>query len=155
MFISLRRRGCSLANLSPFRVKRQGRPCECVCTSAKDVRRSLSQVDLKYVLIRFKVLINDLTRATCDRQCAEHQQQYPYVWVVGTDLSRAVVLAMVKCGAGFAMLLHLLLPLYFPTDHLMGHTLWGCEIFFICTSTSLARWLFTSGSGRVTNAEGT
>ena len=29
------------------------------------------------------------------------------------------------------MLFHLLLPLDFPAENMMGHTFWGCEIVFI------------------------
>ena len=49
--------------------------------SAKDVRRSLPQVDLKVCFDSLQSAKWSFTRTTCDRQCAEHQQQYPYVWV--------------------------------------------------------------------------
>ena len=59
MYISLRRQGCSLANVSTISCEQTGTSLW-MCISAKDVRRSLPHVDLKYVLIRFKVL-NDLS----------------------------------------------------------------------------------------------
>ena len=68
-------RECSMANLSTISSE-QTRTSLWMCIGAKDVRRSLPHVDLKYVLIRFKVL------PVC----------------LSTDLSRAVVLAMVKQG---------------------------------------------------------
>ena len=110
-------------------VVQHGKPVHRLCISAKDVRRSIPHVDVRYVLIRFKVLndlsLEQLVTGNVQSICSNTRMSGYRLVACG------IVLAMVSREAGFAMLLHLLLPLDFPVDHLMRHTFWGCEIFFI------------------------
>ena len=148
MFINLRRRGCSLANLSTIYCE-QTRMSLRMCISAKDVRRSLPHMDLNYVLIRFKVL-NDLSleqlvtgnvQSTSNNTCMSGYRLVACGNACDGEVGRQALPCCSICCC------HLIFQLTIWWDTLSVDARYSSY-----RSISLARWLFTSGSGRVTNA---
>ena len=143
--------GCSLANLSTISCEQTGASMW-MCISAKDVRRSLPHVDLKYGLIRFKVLnglsLEQLVTGNMQSTSNNASMSGYRLVVCGSACYGEVGRQALPCCS--ICCCHLIFQL----------TIW-CHTFSwdarssSYRSTSLARWLFPSGSGRETNAEGT